>query len=83
MPRHINRIALLSFMLYLVSILTTPSILSDHLASAATSENQRTDALRMFTIQDSLKKHATFWELVCSKIKRTFVGRIFESRSLL
>ncbi len=40
MPRHINRIVLLSFILYLVSILTVPSMLGDHLASAAASENQ-------------------------------------------
>lgn len=44
MPRHINRIVLLSFMLYLVSILTVPSMLSDYLTSAAASENQGTDA---------------------------------------
>ena len=86
-------------MLYLVSILTAPSILSDCLASAAASVNQWldafyprkyssvafkrrylfTDALRMFTTQDSLEKYATFLELVCSSIKRTFVGRISES----
>lgn len=70
-------------MQYLVSILTAPSILGDRLASAAASENQGADALRMFTTQGSLEKYATFWELVCSNIERTFVGRISESRSLL
>ena len=76
MPRHINRIVLLSFMLYLVSILTAPSILSDHLVSAAASENQA-DAFTFVRLKyRGARGHRGKWDTDWPASDRNFIFQL-------
>ena len=83
MPRHINRIVLLSFMLYLVSILTAPSLLSDHLASAAASENQGTDAFTFVRLKyRGARGHHGKWDTDWPASDRNFIFQLREQTNI-
>ena len=77
MPQRRNCIVLLSFILYLVSILTAPSILSDHLASAAASENQGTDAFTFVRLKyRGARGHRGKWDTDWPASDRNFIFQL-------
>ena len=77
MPQRRNCIILLSFMLYLVSILTVPSVLNDHLASAAASENQGTDVFTFVRLKyRGVRGHRGKWDTDWPASDRNFIFQL-------
>ena len=83
MRKHINRALLLSFMIYIVSILAVPSVIVGYLASAAASENQETDAFTFVRLKyRSDRGHRDKWDTDWPRSDRNFILQLREQTNI-